>query len=264
MATTIIGLLAENSFLLTSIFVNFVFFFLFIRLRTVLGPFLNQSIQVAFGRIKDPNLFIHFLNSKSAILEWRAYNQVVKLDPEDITSELVYVDRENGFTPITPNPTSRGFFNIFNKVPKQERLNEIYTDDFVPVKLNSTKNYWIFGKQMHVIYEGQNMTMNPLANFTQDAQVKKAGIAVEHQLIANKLLAESEFRNKIATKDDVRNWSLLQLVLLGLGIVAVIVIVLGLQEGLTKFSDYAKVTFDQYKPVIEKYLSDIPKVVING
>lgn len=265
MATTLMGLIAENMYFITSLLLNIVFFFIFLRLRVVLGPFLQQSLKVAFNRMKDPNLFIHFLNSKTAILEWRTYNQVVKLDPEEPTSELVYADRENGFTPMTPQPTqSRGFFNIFNKGVTTEKLNTIYTDDFIPVRINPTKNYWLFGRQMHVIYEGQNITQNPLANFTQDAQVKKAGIAVEHQLLANKLLAESEFRNKIATKDDVRNWGILQLVILGLIGVASIVMVMGLQDSLTKFADFATKTFDTYKPIIEKAMSDIPKVIVNG
>lgn len=264
MANPILDWLAQNFLLIYFFFMNIVFIFVLIRLRSVLGPFLNQSIKVAFGRMKDPNLFVHFLNSKTCILEWRAYNQVVKLDPDDSTSELVYVERGKGFTPVTPHPVAqKGFFNlgIFGSASKKERMNEIYTDEFVPVSLNATKNYWVFGRQMHVIYEGQNITQNPLELFTQDAQVKKAGIAVEHQLIANKLLAESEFRNKIATKDDVKLYGLMNLIILGLGVVALIVMVIGLQGTIGEFTKFATETFETYKPAIEAFLNNIPRVI---
>lgn len=243
------------------IFVNFVLLLILIRLRSVLGPFLGQSIKVAFGLMKDPNLFLHFLNSKTAVIEWRAYNQVVKLDPEEVTSELVYVDRENSFTPTTPIRPNYGLFGFLKKKPASQRMNEIYTDDFVPIKTNSTKNFWAFGKQMHVIYEGQNMTMNPLANFTQDAQVKKAGIAVEHQLQANKLLVINDYLNKLATKGDVQMYGLLNLILLGFGIIALLVMVIGMQGALTEFAKFATDTFNAYKPAIEAFLKDIPRVV---
>lgn len=262
MGDPILDWIGSNWLLIYFFLMNIFFIFLFIRLRVILGPFLNQTIRVAFGRIRDPNLFIHFLNSRTCIIEWRAYNQVVKLDPEDPTSELVYTDREKGFTPVTPLPIkSKGFLNLFNKPSATERMNEIYTDDFVPVKLNASKNYYTFGRQMHVIYEGQNITQNPLEEFSQDAQVKKAGIAVEHQLIANKILAESEFRNKIATKDDVRNFGLLNLLLLGIGIVALIVMVVGMQGAMSEFIKFSTETFNNYKPAIEAFLNNIPRVI---
>lgn len=262
MANPIMDWIVQNFFLIYLFFFNLVLIVVLIRLRALLGPFFVQSIRVSFGMMKDPNFFIHFLNSKVAVLEWRAYNQVIKLDPEDATSELVYLDRQNSFTPGTPTPKKIGFIDkLLGKNDPKIKANTIYSDNFVPVQLDSNRNFYLFGRQMHVIYEGQNTSQNPLANFSQDSQVKKAGIAVEHALTANRLLAESEFRNKIATKDDVRNMGLLNLVLLGIGIVAVIVMVMGLQSGLDTFSKFAMETYDKYKPAIDAFLNDIPRVV---
>lgn len=263
MGDVIIDWLVQNSFTILLFFLNIFWMIVFIRLRATLGPFLNQSLRVSFGMMKDPNLFIQFLNSKVAVFEWRSYNQVIKLDPEDPTTELVYVDRQNGQTPAVPNRKKESIFAFLGigKKSSRDKSNEIYTDDFIPISLNPKKNYYFLGRQMHVIYEGQNITQNPLENFSQDAQVKKAGIAVEHQLIANKLLAESEFRNKMATKDDVKLYGLLNLAILGIGIVALIVMVIGLQGALDTFAKFAKETFAQYSPVIEALLKNVPRVV---
>lgn len=264
MADPVIDWIAQNFLLIYFFLMNMILIFVLFRLRMTLGPFFTQSVRVSFGLIRDPNLFIQLLNSKTAVLEWRSYSQVIKLDPEDATSELVYVDRQHGWTPVTPIG-SKGFFSLFGFGMKPaEKLKTIYTDDFVPVSIASHKSYYVFGRQMHFVFEGQNITQNPLESFSQDAQVKKAGIAVEHQLIANKLLAESEFRNKIATKDDVRNMGLLNLVLLGIGIVACIVMIIGLQGALTEFTKFATDTFEQFRPVLDEILKNTPRVVIDG
>lgn len=264
MADPILDWLSQNFLLVYFFLMNMILVFILFRLRMTLGPFFTQSVRVAFGLIRDPNLFIQLLNSKTAVLEWRSYSQVIKLDPEDPTSELVYVDRQHGWTPVTPIG-SKGFLSLFGLgVNSAEKLKTIYTDDFVPISIASHKSYYVFGRQMHFVFEGQNITQNPLESFSQDAQVKKAGIAVEHQLIANKLLAESEFRNKIATKDDVRNWSLLNLVLLGVGIIACVMMIMGLQSGLDTFATFVKDIYTQAKPFIDEIISKTPRVVTNG
>jgi len=260
-----IDFIMNNFFTIYLLFFNIFLIFVIIRLRVVLGPFFNQSLKVGFGLMKDPNMFLHFLNSKVAVMEWRPYKTVIKLDPEDPTSELIYVDRQNGFAPATTiRPRyARGFLNIFGfgkKLSPIDDANTFYSDEIVPVKLNPG-NFYMFGRQMHVIYEGQNTTQNPLAEFSQDAQVKKAGIAVEHQLIANKLLAESEFRNKMATRDDVRNWGMINLAILGIGIIALIVMVIGLQSAVETFAKFAGDTYESYRPAIEAFFNSVPRVV---
>lgn len=264
MGNPIIDWLAQNFLLLYFFFMTLFLIVILVKLRMTLGPFFSQSMKVSFGLMRDPNLFIQLLNSKTAVIEWRSYNQVIKLDPEDPTSELVYVDRQHGWTPAVPLPTNqKGFLNLSNLFGQNKKdLNTIYTDDFVPVEIKPHKNFFVMGRQMHIIFEGQNITQNPLDGYSQDAQVKKAGIAVEHQLIANKLLAESEFRNKIATKDDVRNFGLLNLFILGIGIVAAIMMIMGLQSGLDTFAKFVTDAYNQAKPLIDKVISEAPKVII--
>jgi len=247
------------------IIVNFLLIAIIILVWLRQGPFFMQSVKVSLGLLKQPNLFIRFLNSKQAIIEWREYKPVIKIDPKEATSDLVYLDRDAGFNPFFTKNQKPGIIGrlLGKKYDPEKELNTVYNNDFVAVNFKDGTNYHSMGTQLHVIYEGQNSTQNPLASYKQAEQVKKASISVELAYQGHKILAEDEFRKNMATRSDVWVSNLIVGGVLMVGIVAVFFSVGTLTDVVKTFTGFVENAYNNAKPAIDSWIATVPHKIID-
>lgn len=263
-------LIMDNFWFLYSLFLNFILLGVLFIISMRLGPFLPQILRMSVGMVRKPALTLRFTNAQMATLQVREYSPVIKVDEKEPTSELVHMNREHAFQATTLYPPKKkgGFFGLFKKpIPVEQKMDEVYTDDFIPVDINKKAITYLWGMPLFLLVEGVNSTINPMMSFSQAEQVRAASIAVEQSLLANKLIAEDKFRKELATKSEVRNWSLLNLFVLGIGLLIVAVLLMGLQQTVDTFVKFVGTQWTTFQPIIQKILGETansPTVIVNG
>lgn len=259
----------QNFWFLYSIFINVILLMILMLIFARLGPFATEILKVSIGVYRKPAGVLRFTNAQIASIQVREYSPVIKLDEKDPTSELVHMNREHAFQIGANKPTPNQKIGFFDKIlgkkqSPEDRFNEVYSDDFFGVDINKKAVTYLFGMPLFVTVEGINSTINPMKNFTQAEQVRAASIAVEQALLANKLIVEDRFRKEIATKSDVRNWSLIVGGVLLVGIVILLVLVFGMTQTLQTFITFAQDQWKIYQPMIAKAIGDTPQVIYDG
>lgn len=268
-ADVIVQFIFQNFWFLYSIFINIILLIILMLIFARLGPFATEMLKVSLGRYRKPAGVLRFTNAQIASLQIREYSPVIKQDEKDPTSELVHMNREHAFQVGANKPEDNnkiGFLDrlLGKKKNPTDRFNEIYSDDFFGIDINKKAVTYLFGMPLFVTVEGINSTINPMKNFNQAEQVRAASIAVEQALLANKLIVEDRFRKEIATKSDVRNWSLITGGVLLIGIVILLILVFGMTQTLQTFITFATDQWKIYQPMISKALDDAPKVIYDG
>lgn len=178
MATEIVGLLIEfllaNIGIIISILINIFLALILFRLAALFGPFFKDSLLVAFGLMKDPNLFLIFGQSRRLGLEWRPFMAIQNTAKNDKTTEIVLVDRTQD-SQIGSYKSKRGLLSLFNgKLPRENA----YHDNGVYVEFDNNKDFRSWGFPAHVILQGTNKTVNPLDAMKQDQKVRLSSFAV--------------------------------------------------------------------------------------
>lgn len=266
-ADFVLSFIAQNFWFLYSLFVNFMLMGILVILSMRLGPLMGQILGMGFGRIKRPAGILRFTNAQIATLQIREYSPVIKVDEKEPTSELIHMKRQDAFQMSSKYPEKKpGFFGkiLGKKQDSVDRLNEVYTDDFIPIDINKKAISYLWGIPLFLTVEGVNSTINPMMTFTQSEQVRSASIAVEQSLLANKLIAEDKFRKEIATKSDVRNWGLMTLLILGIGLLIIGVIVMGLQSSLDTFIRFINEQWKVIQPAVDNLLKNTPRIIYDS
>ena len=232
--------IAQNIWFLGAIFLNIVFFFILFRMSQLLGPFFKDSFIVAFGFMKDPNLFVIFGQSRRLALEWRPYSSLQNTVKDDKTSEIVLVDRTQDSQAGTTK-SQKGFFNLIrNKVPK----NQTYGDRGTFVNFDANKEFRSWGYSAHVILQGQNKTINPLDSVKQDPKSRFGSFAVIEAIEGWKAYNSGFLQDNMVTK------RMFIIAMIFLGIIVLVNFFFTLN--INTFTDGLGKALEHYKPAIDQ------------
>lgn len=191
-------ILIDNLGFIVSIMISMFMLFILMMIAKVQGPFFKDTLMVAFGLMKDPNIFLVFNASRRLSLEWRPYAALQNAIKNDKTSEIVLVDRTQDFQFGTTNVKKLGFLDELQK--KKPLPESVYTEKGTFVDFDNNKSFRTWGYPAHIIAQGTNKTINPIDTIKDKPESRLTSYAVINAIEGWKAYYSNMYENAVLTR----------------------------------------------------------------
>lgn len=242
----VIQLLIDNALLLMLFFMNLFLIFIVIRFKQILGFFFNDTLQIALFRMRNPAMFIHFMNSQKIDIQWKEFSSITKVNDTDPNSEYVYVEKGNALQVGTSQPSKKLYYD--------------HKHALISIDPNNEYMSW-GGYRAHIIYENQPSTQNPIKAVQQSEILKEMATALSSALVGFQVLLTSRDLKEIAKKSDVQFWGLISTLIPLFAVVILIFIFMAFQEQVLGFIGTTTTQITSILPQVQSFVKQIPTLI---